>query len=179
MDTIIFGGARSGKSVAKAMELLSCMHRLEDGEAMAALINGRRFRIEAARKPEAEDTQQAEPATPSHTLPGELVEAAREVLMWADIRDENGDELGRGWDADFNRLDAALSLPLPTVEQVRAEYLEELIQRFERETDETVSWIGATEQEGGTATPEEVQRARSLRATAEALRSIQKSEDTP
>ena len=74
--------------------------------------------LDAARKPEAEDTQPSEAeATPSHVLPGELVEAVR---IWAEEVGETETEDQRQEDDLLDAWAKFKSLPLPTVEAVRA-----------------------------------------------------------
>ena len=84
MDKININARREGKSVAQAMKLASDIHRLETGEAMTVLINGRRFRIEAARTAEPEDTPR-EAEGRSHHKPSDphlqrLIEAAEKYF---------------------------------------------------------------------------------------------------
>ncbi len=103
-------------------EILSCVTNNAGEEACA----------DAARKPEAEDTQ-PERSEGHHVLPDELVEAVRFAAAVIDGCLVNDEDAMNSMEAARNGLRKALPLPLllPTEEQVRADEREKCARELE------------------------------------------------
>ncbi len=134
------------RHVFKRSEIIALIEALSGQPWTPEAMKYRRVPVALPPAPEGEGTQQAEPATPSHALPGELVEAAKDAIekwkWWSADQDERCQSVMHD---GMHYLAKALSaLPLPTVAQVRAEYLEELIAEADKMARSTKDRPGAT-----------------------------------